>query len=389
MSITLLPDMSKIKRVLIIRLSAIGDVVHALPVASALKIAYPHLEISWLVEEISAEIVEGNPYLHQVFVVPRSKWNQGRLHSPAVWREYLVFLQKLRREEFDLTIDLQGYAKSAIFALSTGAAYKFGWWRLKDGSNLVSKPLPKRELSLHRVDWFLDVARGLGVEDPVVKFPIHIPDISTNQVEKLLLENKIQKNMAYAVINPTAGNSARMWEKEKYGELIAWMATELSLPCILIGTEKEQEFCQSIIDSARQKLENDIHIREPHLINLAGKTTLKELAALLKGSVLHLCGDTGSTHIAAGVGTPVVSFYGASDPNHAGPWGQLENVLAKRDLCHKQCSVRQCIFSQNDSTSPLPHPITAKCMEAITLEEAKMQVRSALAKSPRSLEIIS
>ncbi len=389
MSITSLPDMSRIKRVLIIRLSAIGDVVHALPVASALKIAYPHLEISWLVEEISAEIVEGNPYIHQIFVVPRSKWNRGRLNSPAVWGEYLVFLQKLRREGFDLTIDLQGYAKSALYALSTGAAYKFGWWRLKDGSNLISKPLPKRELSLHRVDWFLDVARGLGVEDPVVKFPIHISDETSNHVEKSLSENRIQKGEAYAVINPTAGNSTRMWGQEKYGELIAWMAAEMSLPCILIGTKKEHEFCQSIIDAARQRLKNETPEVEPRILNFAGKTTLKELAALLKGSALHVCGDTGSTHIAAGLGTPVVSFYGASDPDHAGPWGQLNSVLAKRDLCHVQCSVRQCFFSYKDPNSPLPHKPDAKCMKAITLEEAKNQVRLALAKSPRSLESIS
>ncbi len=389
MSITPLPDMFRIKRVLIIRLSAIGDVVHALPIASALKIAYPHLEISWLVEEISAQIVQGNPYLHQVFVVPRSKWNQGRLYSPAVWREYLVFLQQLRREEFDLTIDLQGYAKSAIFALSTGAAYKFGWWRLKDGSNLISKALPKRESSLHRVDWFLDVARGLGVENPVVKFPIHIPDEASHQVEKWLSEARIQKDAAYAVINPTAGNSTRMWGKDKYSQLVAWMTAELSLPCILIGTKNEYEFCQDIIDSAKQTLEIGAPVLESRLLNFAGKTSLKELAALLKGSVLHLCGDTGSTHIAAGLGTPVVSFYGASDPNHAGPWCQLNNVLAKRDLCHEQCNVRQCYWSQNDSTSPLTHLPNAKCMEAITVEEAKVQVRSALAKSSTSQEMIS
>ena len=180
-----------------------------------------------------------------------------------------------------------------------------------------------------------------------------------------------------------------MWGKEKYSELIAWMASELSLPIILIGTKKEHEFCQSIIDSARQKLENVIPESESNLLNFAGKTTLNELAALLKGSVLHLCGDTGSTHIAAGVGTPVVSFYGASDPLHAGTWGQLENVLAKRELCHEQCNVRHCFFSQNDPTSPLPHPPDAKCMEAITVEEAKIQIRTALAKSSRSLETVS
>src|SRR5437763_16307658 len=96
-----LPDLRTVHRVLIIRLRAIGDVIHALPLASALKDAHPHLEISWLVEEIPADIVLGNPDLERVIVVPRSKWKLGRTRSPQVWREYLEFLAQLRALKFD------------------------------------------------------------------------------------------------------------------------------------------------------------------------------------------------------------------------------------------------------------------------------------------------
>src|SRR3954454_13375745 len=130
MSLRFLPDLTRVERVLIIRMSAIGDVIHALPLASALKRAYPHLKISWLVEEIPAEVVLGNPDLDQVFVIPRSRWKRGRMYSPRVWREYLSFLGVLRSARFDVTIDLQGYAKSALFACATGAHYRLGWWRL-------------------------------------------------------------------------------------------------------------------------------------------------------------------------------------------------------------------------------------------------------------------
>src|SRR4051812_16552215 len=106
MSLRFLPDLSKVTRVLIIRMSAIGDVIHALPLASALKDKYPHLKISWLVEEIPAEVVQGNPDLDRVFVIPRSRWKQGRMTSPQVWREYFAFLGMLRKEQFDVTIDL-------------------------------------------------------------------------------------------------------------------------------------------------------------------------------------------------------------------------------------------------------------------------------------------
>src|SRR5689334_1746909 len=174
MSVRSLPDLRHVSRVLIIRLSAIGDVVHALPLASALKDSYPHLEITWLVEEIPADVVLGNPDLANVIVLPRSRWKRGRANSPTVWREYFAFLADIRRRRFDLTIDVQGYAKSALIALASGAHYRLGWWRLRDGANLVSQAVPRRPQSVHRVDWFLDVARELGVDNPQVRFPLQI-----------------------------------------------------------------------------------------------------------------------------------------------------------------------------------------------------------------------
>src|ERR1041385_1708149 len=102
MAVFSLPDLHNVRRLLIIRLSSIGDVVHALPVSAALGEAFPQMEITWLVEEMSADIVTGNPYLNEVLVVPRSRWKQGRLRSPQVWREYLGFLGALRRRRFEV-----------------------------------------------------------------------------------------------------------------------------------------------------------------------------------------------------------------------------------------------------------------------------------------------
>ncbi len=92
-----LPDLNKARRVLIIRGSAIGDVIHAMPLSAVLKEAYPHLEITWIVEEICGDVALGNPYLHEVIVTPRSRWKRGRL-SPRIWGEYLMFLRGLRAD---------------------------------------------------------------------------------------------------------------------------------------------------------------------------------------------------------------------------------------------------------------------------------------------------
>ena len=121
---------------------------HALPLSASLHEAFPNLKITWIVEEMSAEIVVGNPTLHEVIVVPRSRWKQGRWRSPQIWREYFAFMKTLRARRFDVTLDLQGYAKSAFMALATGAKHRYGWWRLRDGANLVSRSLPRRPQSL-------------------------------------------------------------------------------------------------------------------------------------------------------------------------------------------------------------------------------------------------
>src|SRR5262245_55151213 len=158
---TPLPDLRALRRVLIIRLSSIGDVIHALPVSAALGEAFPHLELTWIVEESAADVVRDNPYLHDVIVVPRERWKRGR-KSPDIWREYLGFLRMLRERRFEVSLDLQGYAKSGLMAWAAAAPYRLGWWKQQDMAGMISRPLPHRPESIHRVDWFLDVARALG-----------------------------------------------------------------------------------------------------------------------------------------------------------------------------------------------------------------------------------
>jgi len=249
-----LPDLSNVKRVLIIRLSAIGDVIHATPLASALKDAYPHLEISWLVEEIPAEIVLDSPDLEHVIVVPRSRWKRGRARSPQVWREYLAFLSHLRAYHFDVTIDLQGYAKSALYALATRARFRLGWWRMRDGANLVSRPLPRRPESIHRVDWFLDVARALGVENPRVRFPIQIPDSARLSVQGKLGASGIAPGSPYVVINQAAGNPPRRWGLQNFAGLASQLALKYDLPSVLIGTPPESNDCEWIVQQVTEDM---------------------------------------------------------------------------------------------------------------------------------------
>lgn len=387
-------DLNSVQRLLIIRLSSIGDVTHALPLSAALHEAFPHLEITWIVEEMSAEIVTGNPTLHEVIIVPRSRWKQGRWRSPQVWREYLTFMKALRARRFDVTLDLQGYAKSAFMALATGAKHRYGWWRLRDGANLVSRSLPRRPQSLHRVDWFLDVARALGADPKRVTFPLHVPEEARRKVHEMLLAGGIDPTKPYAVVNPAVGDQTRRWGAQNYAELVQGLAVWFQLPSVLIGSGKDATICEEVRTLALQGM--PIHQLESTLamakagrgiripaedilstptiavwpdktakpVSLAGQTSLKELAAVLEGCTVHVCGDTGSAHIAAALERPVVALYGPTDPAMAGPWAQSGNVISHRDRCDATCTVQKCFYTTSGKGRPAE--ATARCLGAIT-----------------------
>jgi lipopolysaccharide heptosyltransferase I len=368
MAVTPYPDLNCVERVLIIRLSSIGDVTHALPVAAALKDSFPHLELTWIVEEMSADIVSGSPCLSSVIVIPRNRWKkQGRLTSPTVWREYYALLRTIRRGRFDVALDLQGYAKSALLAVASGARYRFGWRNMKDGSGLVSKPLPPRPESLHRVDMFLDVPAAFGAVNHPIRFPLHIPDEASVKTAAMLAEKGISPSTRMAVINPGVGSPTRKWSAENYGALAAGLTDRFNLGIVLIGSGKDRDVCGQVADAVRR---SDAYEAAPFPIaDLSGETDLKELAAVLNRCAVHICGDTGSAHIAAALGRPVVALYGPTDPGYAGPWGQAANVLAHREYCVAGCGVRQCAVNSGVVGDNNEGSRVAKCLSEISTDE--------------------
>lgn len=373
MAVVTVPDLTQVKRVLIIRLSSIGDVTHALPVAAALKDSYPHLELTWLVEEMSADIVTGSDSLSNVIVIPRNRWKkQGRLTSPAVWREYFALLQTIRRGRFDVSLDLQGYAKSAILAYASGARYKFGWRRLRDGSGLVSTKLPSRAESLHRVDQFLDVPSALGADRQPIRFPLHIPQGAREKAIALLAASGLREEVGYAVINPAAGSPNRKWSAENYGVLAAGLAERFHLGVVLVGSGKDRDVCSQVAEAARAA--NGANSATGWLADLSGQTNIKELAAVLERCAVHISGDTGSAHIAAALKRPVVALYGPTDPTHAGPWQQLGSVLAHREYCIAGCGVRQCMVGCSPDGVTSGHAVMARCLSEITPDEVLSKV---------------
>ena len=159
-----------VERVLIVKLSAIGDVIHALPVAAALKDAYPRLIIDWAVEEPFVPLLSGNPTLANVIALP--KLRGSRLRSASFRRDYRRRLQALRENRYDISLDLQGLTKSAIVAVASGAKVRLGYHWLREAAKFLEKPVPRRAESIHIVDQYLDVARFLGAKSGCRSLPL-------------------------------------------------------------------------------------------------------------------------------------------------------------------------------------------------------------------------
>ncbi len=360
--------MRQVQRLLIVKLSSIGDVVHALPVSAALGDAFPHLEITWIVEHVAAPLVLGNPYLHDVIELPAA-WRRGGLSRETV-RRVRTLRHELRTRHYDVALDLQGLTKSALIARASGAPYRFGSDYLRELAPRILTRIPRRPESLHVVDQLLDVARFLGAPACEVKFPIHVPTDETEQVREMLGDAGILPGRPFVALNPSAGGGGNKgWGAARFAGLIDWLAKE-GLPAVIVGARSDSEVAAAVLAGARSRP-----------ASLVGRTTLKQLMALLRECALHVCGDTGSAHIAAALGTPVVSIFGRSNPARLAPYGQERYALHHREQCHLSCRRFHEMAPLNSRQKCLrPPPV---CLSSVTVDEVAAAAHDAL--SARSL----
>ena len=194
-----------------------------------------------------------------------------------------------------------------------------------------------------------------------VQFPLEIPDSARAHVAELVPKG------AYAALNPATGDQMRRWGEKEFAAVAAALAGEMGMSVVLVGSGKDEPLCRSIVEMAGR-----IGSRSGgKVLSVAGKTDVKQLAALLDGAAIHVAGDTGSLHIAAALGRPVVALFGPTDPAHAGPWGQSENVISAREICAERCTSRVCAFGPGE-----PGQADARCMRSIRHEDVLKKVRS-------------
>ena len=342
-------DMSSVKRVLIIKLSAFGDIIHALPVSVALGESFPHIELTWAVEEIFAPLVSGNPFISNVLTLPKIKSKD--LKTASFRRDYFGKLKDVRSRSFDLTLDLQGLTKSALIAAASGAKVRLGYHWLREAAGLVERPIPRRTESVHIVDQYLDVARYLGAHPGTPRFPFHIPDSDRIHVDEILEEGGLESGKPFVSVNPASALKIKEWPPERYAELMDRLHETSGALSVLVTADS----------SVAERVKS--FAKRP-FVNLANRTTLKQLAEVLRRSAVHICGDTGSAHLAAAMEVPVITLIGPTDADRICAYGQRENVIQHTKLCGSACDWHHCQF------------VAPKCMQGISVKEVAVKAES-------------
>ncbi|MCD4717553.1 MAG: glycosyltransferase family 9 protein, partial [Desulfobacterales bacterium] len=307
------------KSILIIKLSAIGDVVQTLPFLEVLRENFPNARIDWLVEEQAFQIIAGHPGLDRVVVSRRNLWKSRLLQFKScmsVIREVKVFLKELRSYEYDLVVDLQGLLKSGVLIGLSKGKRKIGMAGAREGgwAFLNERPVPV-DYDEHAIDRYLRVAEYLECDISSRNGHIPVSDSDKKWVDDLLNVNGIQKRTLVA-INPMARWKTKLWEPERFAVLANRITDELSCKVIFTGSNTDR----NVLEDISRKME-----RRP--INLAGRTSLKQLAYLFTRCAALVTTDTGPMHIAAAMGCRVVALFGPTAPWRTGPYGQSHKVI--------------------------------------------------------------
>ncbi len=287
-----------------------GDCIHTLVAAHALRAAWPGATLGWLVEGKSKEVVLGHPDLNHVHVWNRKQASAdlraGRVGS--AWAETRRVIDELRAVGYEVAIDFQNLIKSGFFAWQSGARRRIGFERLREGNFLFTNDWV-RTPSGHMVERYLALLAPLGltVGGKPAAVPIDVPAEKRVVGDEFFARN-LPAGARVAAINPAASLPRKVWPAERFSALADRLAREAGLRPVILWGPGEEALANQVLRG----------MKEPGL--LAPPTSIKELAHLLSRCTLYVGNDTGPMHLAAAMGIGVVGLFGPSDPKRVGPW---------------------------------------------------------------------
>jgi lipopolysaccharide heptosyltransferase I len=317
-------------KVALVKLSALGDVIHALPVARALRRAYPHAELSWLVEAREAAVLREHPDLDHVISVDTRGW-RGRLGREArsLWADLRELRGRLRARRFDVAVDAQGLLKSGIITRLTGAPVRvgFGAARCKErvSALFTNRHVIPPPAAAHVVEQNLALLGALGIPGGAPEFLIPPRPEAQRRMDEFLVEAGWKPGDRLVALNPGAGQPRKQWAPARYAAVGERLGAEAGARVLLLWGPAESHLAREIALGMRGPG------RGAARPLLAPPTDLDELTALLRRAQLMVSGDTGPLHLAAALGTPALGLFGPTSGRRNGPYGPRCRALQSAD----------------------------------------------------------
>ena len=337
------------RRILLIKLSALGDVVHTIPVLSKLRRRYPAARLDWLATPAIAELLRHNSAISNVIEFAREEWSASWRLTPFI--SYARLAARLRANAYDLVVDMHGQLRTAVLARATGAPVRIGfdrprarvweasarkytkqardhaWQGAREGSWLAyTHHIPVPTLDLHALDRYLNVGPLLGLDEGPPDFSFPIPPEAITRIEALLEYYDIGK-AKLVVIAPGTIWETKQWRSDGFAE-VARHFMKKNFAVALIGSDRERGTCEEVARLA------------PGAVNLGGETLLSELAALIRRAAICVTNDSGPMHLAVALDRPVVSIFGATDPLWVGPY-RRDDAVVRVELPCSPCYLRE------------------------------------------------
>ena len=311
-------------RIALVKLSSLGDVVHALPVAATLRAARPQMRLTWIVERREAAVLRGHPGLDEVIVADTRGWRRAR--RPAAMRAALADMRALRRRlrqaNFEVALDLQALVKSGVVTLATGAAVRVGfaasWGREPLSALFTNRRVQPPPSARHVVEQYLALLEPLGIETPRLEFRMPSSPTVEARMDEWLAMAGLKPYGRLVVLNPGAGREAKRWPVAHFTTLARRLAREADARVLVTWGPGEESAARTIVDGAESAV-------------LAPPTDLDALLALLRRASVVVAADTGPLHMAAALGTPCVGLYGPTSAARNGPYGPGQRALSSPD----------------------------------------------------------
>jgi lipopolysaccharide heptosyltransferase I len=346
-------------KILLIKLSAVGDVVHTIPVLNKLRRRFPRAQLDWLVTPAIGELLRHHPAITSVIDFVRevriAPFGLGGLSNLA---QYARLAAKLRAAQYDLVVDMHGQFRTAVLALASGAPVRIGfdrprgqvwkesarqfpaqtrkhaWQGAREGSWLAyTHAIPVPTLERHAVERYLDVGSLLGLDERPADFCFPIPQQARERAAGLLHLHGIAQGRLI-VMAPGTVWETKQWRREGFAE-VARHFLQRGFAVALIGSARERAVCGEVAALA------------PGVVNLGGATTLSEVAALIRHATICLTNDSGPMHLAVALDRPVVSIFGPTDPIWIGPY-RREGAVLQAELPCSPCYLRQLSRCSHD-----------------------------------------